>query len=57
MNKFNRLKSLFRISITLFTYTNCLKFAFSELVTLHSVIILIKSAFNKDKNHYYFKIF
>ena len=26
-------------------------------LTLHSVIMLIKSVLNKDKNHYYYKIF
>ena len=26
-------------------------------LTLHNVIILIKSVLNKDKNHYYYKIF
>ena len=26
-------------------------------MTLHNVIILIKSGLNKDKNHYYYKIF
>ena len=27
------------------------------LLTLHNVIILIKSVLNKDQNHYYYKIF
>ena len=26
-------------------------------LTLHNVIILIKSVFNKDQNHYYYNIF
>ena len=26
-------------------------------MTLHNAIILIKSVLNKDKNHYYYKIF
>ena len=28
-----------------------------KTLTLHNVIILIKSILNKDKNHYYYKIF
>ena len=28
-----------------------------KILTLHNVIILIKSVLNKDKNHYYYKIF
>ena len=28
-----------------------------KILTLHNVRILIKSVLNKDKNHYYFKIF
>ena len=28
-----------------------------EMLTWHNVIILIKSVLNKDKNHYYYKIF
>ena len=28
-----------------------------KTLTLHNVIILIKSVFNKDKNHYYYNIF
>ena len=28
-----------------------------KTLTLHNVIILIKSILNKDKNHYYFKMF
>ena len=28
-----------------------------KTLTLHNVIILIKSVLNKDKNHYYYKIF
>ena len=28
-----------------------------ETMTFHNVIILIKSVLNKEKNHYYFKIF
>ena len=28
-----------------------------KILTFHNVIILITLAFNKNKNHYYFKIF
>ena len=28
-----------------------------KLLTLHNVIIIIKSVLNKDKNHYYYQIF
>ena len=28
-----------------------------KILTLHNVIIHIKSVLNKDKNHYYYKIF
>ena len=28
-----------------------------KALTLHNVIILIKSVFNKDQNHYYYNIF
>ena len=28
-----------------------------KILTFHNIIILIKSALNKDKNHYYYKIF
>ena len=28
-----------------------------KILTLHNVIILVKSVLNKDKNHYYHKIF
>ena len=28
-----------------------------KMLTLHHVVILIKSVLNKDKNHYYYKIF
>ena len=28
-----------------------------KILNLHNVIILIKSVLNKDKNHYYYKIF
>ena len=28
-----------------------------KTLTLHDVIILIKSVFNKDKNHYYYHVF
>ena len=28
-----------------------------KTLTLHNVIILIKSVFNKNQNHYYYKIF
>ena len=28
-----------------------------KALSLHNIIILIKSALNKDKNHYYYKIF
>ena len=28
-----------------------------KILTLHNVIILINSVLNKDKNHYYYKIF
>ena len=28
-----------------------------KILTLHSVIILLKSVLNKDKNHYYYRIF
>ena len=29
----------------------------AKILTLHNVIILIKSVLNKDKKHYYYKIF
>ena len=32
-------------------------FLIEKLLTLHNVIILIKSVLNRDKNHYYCKIF
>ena len=32
-------------------------FAIQKILTLHNVIILIKSVLNKDENYYYFKIF
>ena len=28
-----------------------------KMLTLHNVIILIKSVLNKDENHYYYKMF
>ena len=28
-----------------------------KILNLHNVILLIKSVLNKDKNHYYYKIF
>ena len=28
-----------------------------KTMTFHNVIIFVKSAFNKDKNNYYFKVF
>ena len=28
-----------------------------KILTLHNAIILLKSVLNKDKNHYYYKIF
>ena len=28
-----------------------------KILILHNVILLIKSVLNKDKNHYYYKIF
>ena len=30
---------------------------FEKILTLHNVIIFIKSILHKDKNHYYYKIF
>ena len=32
-------------------------FTYKQKFTLHNVIIHIKSVLNKDKNHYYYKIF
>ena len=32
-------------------------FAIQKILTLHNVIILIKSVLNKGENYYYFKIF